>query len=411
MVVQQTVRGLRWPSLITYLSVVGFFAIFSTTISKNPVLPLFSSALGADEAMIGLIAAVSPAAGILFSFPVGVMADRIGPKRLLTASALVFLSAPLLYLLVADPLWLIPVRFFHGLATAILGPVAAMIIFSRYPDRKGEMNGLYSSATLAGRTAAPLVGGIVLSAFAASTGLFPYRLVYIAAFLAAIPVLLLILRIDEGPEEVRPAAKPVSLRTFGESLASFGGNRLLLSTALVEMATYFAFGIFETWLPLYLVAAGTPEYLIGLLFALQVLAIALSKPFFGAVSDRTGRRTQIVLGLLAVAACIAAIPLSAAAPVVTAVAVGFGLAVSLVTVSTGAYVADIAARQELGASVGALSSIMDIGHASGPLVAGVVIGAAGYTAGFLAPALLASAVALLFVAAGRREREGMVEGR
>ena len=411
MVVQQTVQGRRWPSLISYLSVVGFFAIFSTTISKNPVLPLFSSALGADEAMIGLIAAVSPAAGILFSFPVGVMADRLGPKRLLTASALVFLSAPLLYLLVADPLWLIPVRFFHGLATAILGPVAAMMIFSRYPDRKGEMNGLYSSATLAGRTAAPLVGGIILSVFAASSGLLPYRLVYLAAFLASLPVLVLVLRIEDGAE-VRPAAGgAVSLRTFGESLASFGKNRLLLSTALVEMATYFAFGVFETWLPIYLVAAGTPEYLIGLLFALQVLAIALSKPFFGAVSDRTGRRTQIVLGLIAVAASIAAVPLSTAAPVVTAVAVGFGLAISLVTVSTGAYVADIAARQELGASVGALSSIMDIGHASGPLVAGIVIGAAGYAVGFLAPALLASAVALLFVAAGRREREGTVGGR
>lgn len=408
--VQQTIPGRRWPSLITYLSIVGFFAIFSTTISKNPVLPLFSSALGADEAMIGLIAAVSPAAGILFSFPVGVMADRIGPKRLLTASGLVFLSAPLLYLLVADPLWLIPVRFFHGLATAILGPVAAMIIFSRYPDRKGEMSGLYSSATLAGRTAAPLIGGIVLSAFAASTGLLTYRLVYLAAFLAALPVMVLILRIDDGTD-ARPAAKPLSLRDFGESLASFGKNRLLLSTALVEMATYFAFGVFETWLPLYLVSAGTPEYLIGLLFALQVLAIALSKPFFGAVSDRTGRRTQIVLGLLAAGACIAAVPLSAAVPVVTAVAVGFGLAVSLVTVATGAYVADIAARHELGASVGALSSIMDIGHASGPLVAGVVIGASGYAAGFTAPAVLACVVALLFVLAGRRERGGTVERR
>jgi DHA1 family multidrug resistance protein-like MFS transporter len=408
--VQQTIPGRRWPSLITYLSIVGFFAIFSTTISKNPVLPLFSSALGADEAMIGLIAAVSPAAGILFSFPVGVMADRIGSKRLLTASGFVFLSAPLLYLLVADPLWLIPVRFFHGLATAILGPVAAMIIFSRYPDRKGEMSGLYSSATLAGRTAAPLIGGIVLSAFAASSGLLTYRLVYIAAFLAALPVMVLILRLDDGTD-ARPAAKSVSLRDFGESLASFGKNRLLLSTALVEMATYFAFGVFETWLPLYLVSAGTPEYLIGLLFALQVLAIALSKPFFGAVSDRTGRRTQIVLGLLAAGACIAAVPLSAAAPVVTAVAVGFGLAVSLVTVATGAYVADIAARHELGASVGALSSIMDIGHASGPLVAGIIIGASGYAAGFTAPAVLACGVALLFVLAGRRERDGSVEGR
>jgi hypothetical protein len=39
--------------MVYYLSPLGFFAIFSTTISKNPVLPLFSQALGADDAVIG----------------------------------------------------------------------------------------------------------------------------------------------------------------------------------------------------------------------------------------------------------------------------------------------------------------------------------------------------------------------
>jgi len=64
--------------MVYYLFLLGFFAIFSTTLSKNPVLPLFSHALGADDALIGLVAAVSPLAGILFSFPVGVLSDHIG---------------------------------------------------------------------------------------------------------------------------------------------------------------------------------------------------------------------------------------------------------------------------------------------------------------------------------------------
>jgi len=392
--------ALRRSSLITALSAIGFFAIFSTTISKNPVLPLFSQALGAGDVTIGLIAAVSPAAGILFSFPVGVLADRIGPKRLLVASALVFLTAPLLYLLVADPLWLIPVRFFHGLATAILGPVASMMIYTAYPDAKGEKSGIYSSATLVGRTAAPLAGGILLSVFAAAAGLTAYRLVYVAAFLAAIPVLALVLAIGTDAPAAGETSKPRSF-SLGESLRGFLQSPLLLSTALVEMAAYFGFGIFETWLPLYLISAGVQEYLIGLLFALQVVAVAVSKPFFGALSDRIGRRAQIIAGLLAEGVLIAALAFTAAVPVVMAVGVCFGLALSLVTVSTGAYVADLSAREDLGASVGALSSIMDIGHASGPLVAGVLIATSGYAAGFLAPAALAAGVAAVFIAAGR----------
>jgi len=47
--------------MMYYLFLLGFFAIFSTTISKNPVLPLFSNAIGADSTVIGLIRRILPA--------------------------------------------------------------------------------------------------------------------------------------------------------------------------------------------------------------------------------------------------------------------------------------------------------------------------------------------------------------
>ena len=159
--------------MVWYLSLLGFFAIFSTTISKNPVLPLFSQAIGANDAVIGLIAAVSPLTGILFSFPVGVLSDHLGRRRLLITSGVVFLSAPLFYLFITDPLWLIPVRFFHGTATAILVPVISAVIAERFPENKGAMLGQFSSATLLGRTIAPLVGGIIISYFVFWPGLIP----------------------------------------------------------------------------------------------------------------------------------------------------------------------------------------------------------------------------------------------
>jgi MFS family permease len=74
-------------NLIYYLSIIGFFAIFSSTLSKNPVLPLFSKALGGDASIIGIIAAISPIAGILFSFHVGMLSDKIGRKKLLILSS------------------------------------------------------------------------------------------------------------------------------------------------------------------------------------------------------------------------------------------------------------------------------------------------------------------------------------
>ena len=377
-----------------YFFLLGFFAIFSTTISKTPVLPLFSQAMGADDAVIGLIAVFSPLAGILFSFPMGVLSDHLGRKRLLVASGAVFLTAPFLYLLVSDPAWLIPVRFFHGTATAILGPVVSAIIAERFPVRKGEMLGQYSSATLVGRTIAPLVGGAIIASLAVYPGLLEYRVVYLVAALAAVPVFVMTLLYREtgsAPLNVLPFA------VFRKSFVTFFSSRRLRGTALVDMATYFAFGAFETFLPLLLASRGIGAYETGVIFAVQVLVIAASKPIFGRVADRVDKRVQIVAGLVIIGGSVGVIPLASSFPVLLAVSSLFGLGMSISTVATSAYVADVAQKEHIGASMGALSSIMDIGQSAGPLVTGVVIVAAGYAAGFLLSLLIAAVVTVVFV--------------
>ena len=375
------------------LSLIGFFAIFSTTLSKNPVLPLFSQALGAGDAIIGLVAAVSPLAGILFSFPVGVLSDHLGRRRLLIASGVIFLSAPLLYLVIADPLWLIPVRFFHGMATAILGPVIAAMIAERFPESTGEMLGRYSSATLIGRSLAPLAGGGIISFFVFYPGLIPYQIVYLAAAVVALPVLVLILMErgeDAGPLKVLPFS------AFRESFGAFFKNRKLRATALVDMATYFAFGAFETFLPLVLLSRGMGAYEAGVLFAAQTLIIALTKPFFGRIADRVDKRVQIIAGLLILGCSVAAIPVASSFAAFLVVSSLLALGMSLSTVATSAYTADIAKKEQMGASMGALSSVMDIGHSAGPLVTGIIIAGSGYGYGFLASFLIAAAVCGFF---------------
>jgi MFS family permease len=382
--------------MVYYLSLLGFFAIFSTTISKNPVLPLFSQALGADDAVIGLIAAVSPLAGILFSFPVGVLSDHIGRRRLLISSGVVFLSAPFLYLLITDPVWLIPVRFFHGTATAILGPVISAIIAERFPENKGAMLGQYSSATLIGRTAAPLIGGIIISYFVFYPGLIQYRMVYVVAAIAAVPVFIMTLIYHENLSV--PLALPGFIR-FRESFITFFSYPRLRATALVEMATYFAFGAFETFLPLLLASQSISAYQTGFIFAIQVLIIAGTKPYFGRLADRFDKRVQIAAGLIIVGFSVGSLPLVSSYAMFLLVSAILGLGMSLSTVATSAYVADVARKEQIGASMGALSSIMDIGHSAGPLLTGIIITTINYTIGFLASFLLAIVTTVVFIIA------------
>jgi predicted MFS family arabinose efflux permease len=99
---------------------------------------------------------------------------------------------------------------------------------------------------------------------------------------------------------------------------------------------------------------------------------------------------------VALGASFAAIPLASGVVGATAIGIVFGLGLSFSTVATSTYVSDVAAEEELGAALGALSSIMDIGHSSGPLLIGLVIQASTMAAGFMAGFAVCLACAAFF---------------
>ena len=385
--------------LIYYLSLIGFFAIFSTTISKSPVLPLYVKALGGNEIIIGLISAFSPLAGILFSFPIGLLSDKIGRKTLLIVAGIVFLVSPLFYLLVSSPGWLIPVRFFHGTATAILGPVVSAMIVRAYTSSKGEKLGLYSSATLIGRALAPLLGGFIISYFAnPGLAIIRYKYVYVAAFILAMPVLVLILLLKN---DERNSLK-VRTEDLFIDLKYFMANKRLFSTASVEMAIYFAYGALETYLPLYLTRLNIPARQIGMIFSAQILSIALSKPLFGILADKIDKRRLILAGVLVLGLAIGILGFFQSMIAIVLLGLIFGLGLSFATVTTSAYVAEVAEQDKLGSSLGALSAIMDIGQTIGPFITGIVITYFSFKSGFGLSLILAMITGWIFYTNNRR---------
>lgn len=378
-----------------YISIIGFLGIFSTTISKNPVLPLFIKGLGGQDYILGIIAAASPFAGIILSFPVGYLADKLGKRKLLIISSFVFAISPLLYLFVSAPLLLIPIRFFHGMATAIMGPVASAIIVGSYEKTKAEKLGIYSSATLFGRTLAPLVGGFVISNFSNFGSLINYRLVYVVAFLAAVPVLVLSFLTPKVDGSV--AVKAVNLKDMLFTLKKFFANSNLISTAGVDMATYYIYGVLEAYLPVYLVERNIRAESIGILFSLQVVSIALTKPFFGKLADKYDKRLQITLGILILFISTLAMSYAPSYFVYVIIVLIFGLGMSLSTVATSTYTAELVAKDSQASALGLLSSLMDVGQTSGPFLTGFIVTAFSYKVGFNIAALVAILSAVYFL--------------
>jgi len=368
------------------LCAAGLFSIFSSTISKSPVLPLFSAPLGPAPPGVGLIAAVSAFTGILASIPAGILSDRWGRKRMLIIAVAVFSTAPFFYLMVTKIWQLALVRLYHGLATAIFMPVAMAAISDIFQKERGEKIGLFSTATLLGRFAAPLAGGSILGLLAYDP-MASYRTVYLVCGLAGVSALLIIpaVRLQTKKRKINPGEEWYNVfRAFRSVLC----HRTIILTAAVEAAILFAYGTFETFLPLHALSRGINTYYIGICLSSQIITLALSKPLMGRFSDKHGRVPQIIAGALIGAACIAAFSLAWSFITILALSIMFGFSLSVVTSATSAFIADLSTLENRGSAMGILGSVMDIGHTAGPIVSGFVAARLGFGSSFIGAAIV-----------------------
>ena len=374
------------------LCTTGLFAIFSSTISKSPVLSLFTTYLGADPSGVGMVAAASAFTGIVASIPAGILSDRLGRKRMLIFSALVFSSAPFFYLFITNIYQLAAIRFYHGLATAIFVPVAMALVSDLFQKERGEKIGWFSTSTLLGRFMAPIIGGAIIGAMVFNPGV-SYKIVYIVCGITGVLVLLLALRIQDSVEHKN------NNRSWAETADIFKtviSNRDILLTSAVEAAILFAYGTFETFLPLYSINAGISAYEIGVFLSSQVITLALTKPLMGRFSDRHGREPQIFAGAIIGAVCIGSLPMFKSFLPLLVLSILFGLSLSIVTSATSARIADLSWKENRGSAMGVLGSIMDIGHTTGPLAAGIAAVYFGLAFSFIAAAAVLIFFALIF---------------
>lgn len=374
------------------LCITGLFAIFSSTISKSPVLPIFTAHLGADPVGVGFIASVSAFTGVVTSIPAGIFADRLGRRRMLVFSSIVFSTAPFLYLFVTNIWQLAVIRLYHGLATAIFIPVAMALVSELFQKDRAEKMGWFSTATLVGRFMAPVVGGSIIGALVFNPG-FSYKVVYLVCGAAGVITLLLTFKIPDTTEKEKEA------QSWQETLKVFRtvvSNKGIIITSAVEASILFAYGTFETFLPLYSLKAGLSAYEVGIFLSSQVITLALMKPIMGKFSDRHGRKSQIFFGALIGSLCIGSFSLFRAFIPLLVLSIFFGFSLSVVTSATSAFIADLSKAEGRGSAMGILGSIMDIGHTTGPLISGIVAIYLGLSKSFMGASLVLVLAAFVF---------------
>jgi MFS transporter, DHA1 family, multidrug resistance protein len=389
------------------LCAVGFLARASYALARTPVLALFAASLGAGPEAIGFSVAISTVTGIFFKMPAGVLSDVIGRTRTLFIGLAAFAFVPFAYLFVSSYESLVVVRFFHGFATAVYGPVAMAVVVGVAGTKRGEMLAWFSSVTIIGNLVGAPLGGFLLTWMSGggNSQLIHFHIIYGLVAALGMGSLLVALWVMQGCWD---SPKNRDGRTFKAIWAQFRTgvreilmDRRVLLTSNMEGAQNLSVGALEAFLPIYAVAiCGFSAFQAGMLWGVQIAITVLSKPLMGRLSDSSGRRNFLFWGMFVCVVPFVLIPWFQSFTVLLILSAIFGLGEAVVTSSAAALVADFCREDHLGSAMGTFGTIFDVGHASGPLLAGFLISLTGsgtdYRASFAIVASILVAAAIVF---------------
>ncbi len=382
------------------LCVLGAFAILSSTMSKSPVLNPFAKSLNTPSDLLGLVAAASTIPGIIISLPAASLSDLIGRRKVLLFSALVFASAPFLYLFVATWWQLALVRFYHGFATAIFVPVTEATVAELFPAKRGERISILNSVTGIGRMAAPVIGGSILAFYTLSNGVIAtegFRTLYLAAGIAGLTAFMSAFLMRGGTEHLTAVSGNVesaATRVF-RGWRNVIKCRGVLVLSFVQASQYYVYGAVEFFIVGYMAeVAKLDTFYAGIFLTVQVATLIVSRPFLGRLSDRRGRFLPIVSGSLISCLLLFVVPFTTLFPLLLLIAVGYGVGFSMVISSTSPLTSELAPAGLVGSSMGFLATMMDVGQTLGPIVSGIILASVfGYVG------LFVSLGVLLFISA------------
>jgi predicted MFS family arabinose efflux permease len=379
--------------VVAFLSEVVWMAIV-------PLAPTYADRFDLSKVETGFVLAAAGFATLVVSLPIGILADRIGTRRLtIGASALVAASS--LGQALAFDFWsLFLARVVFGVALGAIWTAGLAWIADAVPSRRGA-SALGVPVTVAGLgiMAGPLFAGAV-------AGAFGLRMPFLVLAAAAAAATLMLARAD-GHET--PFRHESLLRTLRVARA----HRIVFASCVVMAVIGLTNGGVNLLVPLTLRHNGHSPGAIGLVFtASSSLFVAASL-----VLTRLGTR-MVTLRVVGVAAMLyGATILLPVAGTSTAIIVSFMLIRSpaWATLSTLSYPLGAlgAERADLGrgAVMGLLNLVWGAAGTLGPLLAAGIAQAAGVHSAFAVLAVLMAATGVWLTASGRRERDELRAAR
>lgn len=361
---------------ITFVGVMG-------VASLTPAFPKISRELGLTKTEVGLLISVFTLPGIFLTPVMGIIADRLGRKKVLVPSLFLFAIAGFGGFVFHSFHLLLIFRFFQGVGAASLGSLNTTLVgdFFKGKDRPVAMG--YNASVLSLCTATyPLIGG----ALAGIAWFYPFLLPILA-----VPVgLFVIFRLDE-PEIVKAPNFLTYLKNVSKSIMR---REVIAIFSLGVLTFIILYGAFLTYLPFLLNQEfSMSSAQIGMVLSVSSFSTAIFATQVGRLTNKFGSLSLLKVAFILYFLITAIIPNIHNLYIFIIPVLLFGTAQAFNIPSLQTVLANLAPDQQRGIFMSLNGMVLRIGQTIGPLVIGI-----GFALGDLKGAYyLASGVALLGV--------------
>ncbi len=375
-----------------------FISVFAAVTGVGivvPLLPVYAHHQGATGFFIGLIFGAFAVSRSVFLPFFGRQSDRHGRKPYIVCGLLTYTIVSIAFVLFPSVGQLIIIRFFQGIASAMLLPVVQAYVGDITPEgREGTIMGMFNLAMFLGLSVGPVAGGWLNDRFNMNAAFIGMGLLSAIGF--CLSLMLLPPTADESIRNREPGSqawKPIIT------------DRAIMALFAVRFAYAGCIGVIWGFLPV--LASDRFDLssaMTGMLVTLGVFISGLFHVPMGALADRISRRFMIVTGCIVITGAAVGFMRAETVHHLLWASIVFGIGGGMAMPAHMALVVNSGTRlKAMGSVMGVLTLSHSLGMLTGSLMAGVLMDISGLRDAFLLGAILMITSMAVFIMLYPRE--------